>query len=97
MDSQPSWYTPDLSLATQCQQEIDRRRAVQLDQQDLQMLADKLICDWYINRELINRCLGRVRALEAQLALASAPPSRQVPSQCHFKWAREIINNISAM
>jgi hypothetical protein len=96
MDSQPSWYTPELSLATQCQQEIDRRRAVQLDQQDLQMLTDKLICDWYVQRELINRCLARIRSMEVQIALATAPPSKREPSQCHFQWARQIMNSISA-
>lgn len=84
------WFIPELSLASQCSQEIARRRAVKLTHQELQALADQLICDWYIQRNLIDRCLGRVRHLEVELALASAPPFSG-PEPCHFAWAQELL------
>jgi len=86
-----SWMIPELSLATQCHQEIDRRHAVRMSHHDLQALADKLICDWYLQRELVSRCLGRVRHLEVELALSTARPASSEPDACHYEWAREIL------
>lgn len=87
------WFIPELSLATQCSQELDRRQAVKLTHHELQALADKLICDWYIQRNLIDRCLGRVRHLEVELALANAAPFSR-PAACHHAWARELLDAV---
>jgi hypothetical protein len=87
------WFIPELSLATQCSQEIDRRRAVTLGHQELQELADRLIVDWYLQRNLIDRCLGRVRHLEVELALANAAPFSR-SAACHYEWAREVLDGV---
>lgn len=91
-----AWFIPELSLSSQAHQEVDRRQAVRLSHQELQALADRLICDWYLQRELVNRCLGRVRHLEVELALATAQPSTPEPEPCHFAWAREILGGHQA-
>jgi hypothetical protein len=90
MEPSGSWLIPELSLASQCNQEIDRRQAVRLSHQDLQALADRLICDWYLQRNLIDRCLGRVRQLEVEVALAQSEPIGE-PEPCHYAWAHEIL------
>jgi hypothetical protein len=87
-----AWFIPDLSLPTELQMEADRRAAAKLSRDELNILADKLICDWYQQRELIDRALGRVRHLEVELALAGPPvPARREPEPQHLEWARELL------
>lgn len=58
----------------EAEREMDRRDAVKLSHVDLQILADRLIVDWYNHREVVERCLARVGELEARLALAESKP-----------------------
>ena len=71
--------------------EADRRAAAQLSRDELNMLCDKLICDWYQQRELIDRLLGQVRRMQVEMALATAPPAKQEPEPQHLEWARELL------
>ena len=81
----------DLSLSRELQREQDRRAAVRLDHQELQILADKLICDWYANQAVIDRAFRRIGELQVQLALAAARPARRQPEARHFQWARDLL------
>lgn len=85
------WLIPELSLQSELEKEIDRRRAAHLDQVALHELVDRLIADWYLQRELLDRCLGRVRQLEVELVLSSATPSKRGPSDEHLAMARDIL------
>lgn len=71
--------------------EADRRAAARLNRDQLNMLCDKLICDWYQQRELIDRALGKVRHLQVELALATAPPAKRELEPHHLEWARELL------
>jgi hypothetical protein len=84
------WLVPELSLQTQLRQEMDRRAAAHLSRDALAELADKLIVDWYRHAELIDALLGRVRCMEVEMALMSAPPARREPSPEHYEWARQL-------
>ena len=83
---------PTLSLSRECQREADRRAAVRLTHHELQMLADKLICNWYQDQDMIRRCFGKIGKLEVELALATRPESiNPKPEPRHFQWARELL------
>jgi hypothetical protein len=84
------WLIPQLDLQTQLRQEVDRRTAAHLSRDELAVLADKLIVDWYHHSELIDNLLGRVRRMEVDLALRDAKPSRPEPSEEHYKWAKQL-------
>lgn len=71
--------------------EADRRAAAKLSRNELNVLCDKLICDWYQQRELIDRALGKVRHLQVEMALAAAPPAKREPEAKHLEWARELL------
>ena len=86
-----AWFIPTLSLQTELRMEGDRRAAAHLDHHSLSALADKLICDWYQQRELIDRLLGQVRHMQVELALAAAPPAKREPEDRHKQWARELL------
>lgn len=58
----------------------------------LHELADRLIVDWYRQQTLLEQCLKRVRVLEVELALASAPPARVGPDEEHLRMARELLS-----
>ena len=88
-----AWLIPDLSIAAELQQEVDRRKAAHLSRDALAALTDKLICDWYKQTDIINRLLGRVRCLEVELALSLAQPSDPEPSAEHYLWAKELRND----
>jgi hypothetical protein len=88
------WLVPQLSLATQLEQELDRRKAAKLSHHELSALADTLICKWYHNQELINRLLRRVQQLEVKTALAECKPSKAEPSVEHYKWAQDLLSLI---
>lgn len=83
--------TAELSLDRQFQREQDRRAAVRLDHQELQVLADKLICDWYANQSIIDQAFRRIGELQVQVALAAAKPSKRRPEPRHFEWARDLL------
>ena len=86
-----AWFIPTLSLPTELRMEADRRAAAHLDHHSLNALADKLICNWYQQRKLIDRLLGQVRHMQVELALASAPPAKREPEARHLEWARELL------
>lgn len=90
-----SWLTPQLDLHTQLRQEQDRRAAARLSRDELAILIDKLILDWYTHSNLIDNLLGRVRCLEVELALSSAPPASTEPSDEHYRWAAELLSGKS--
>lgn len=85
------WLVPQLSLAKQLSQEIDRRTAAKLNRYDLSILSDKLICDWYKQTEAIQRLIKQVQQLQVKLALAEAEPFKAEPSPEHLQWARELL------
>jgi hypothetical protein len=85
-----AWLTPDLSLPTQFEMEQDRRAAARMHPQQLAVKTDELIQNWYRQREMIDRLLGRVRQLEVEVALAGAPPLGG-PKQEHYEWAAEVL------
>jgi hypothetical protein len=85
------WLVPQLSLAKQLSQEIDRRMAAKLNRYDLSILSDKLICDWYKQTEAIQRLIKQVQQLQVKLALAEAEPFKAEPSPEHLQWARELL------
>lgn len=82
---------PELSLSTQAIMENDRREAVKMNLQDLQILADKLICDWYQHQAMINCYLTAIGRLEVEKMLAECSPSSTTPSPEHFQWAQELL------
>jgi hypothetical protein len=85
------WLIPSLSLSMEARQELDRRRAVRLPLHELQALADDLIVSWYEHQSVLDQALGRIRQLEVEVALASAPPAADTPSPEHYAMAREIM------
>ena len=87
-----NWLDPELSLSSEIEQEIDRRNAVRLTLQELQIVADKLIVDWYRHQHLLEQALQRVCSLEVKLMLAEARPAPREPSPEHHCWARELLN-----
>jgi hypothetical protein len=84
---------PELSLMTEAQREMDRRGAVKLPHQDLQVLADQLIIDWYTHRELVNRCLAKVQELEVRLALIDCKPSDPDSWRDYLDMAKELLGD----
>lgn len=85
------WLVPQLSLARQLSQEMDRRKVATLSRHDLFALSDKLICDWYKQTEIIQRLTKEVQQLQVKLALAEAEPFKAEPSPEHLQWARELL------
>lgn len=83
---------PDLSLPKQFEQERDRRKAAELSRDELSIIADKLIVDWYRQGEVIERLMRHVQRLEVDLMLATAEPSPPQPSGEHFQWARDLLS-----
>lgn len=88
------WLVPQLSLATQLEQELDRRKAAKLSHDELSILADTLICKWYLNQELISRLLRQVQHLQVKIALSDARPSNPEPSAEHYQWAQDLLSLI---
>lgn len=83
---------PQLSLMSEAEQELDRRRAARLPLIELQILADRLICDWYRYEQLYNCAMRRVAALEVELALSKVPDrqGQNAPTAEHYQWAQEL-------
>lgn len=86
-----SWLDPALSLPSELEQERDRRNAVKLSLQELQVVADKLICDWYRHQTMLAQALRQVSILEVKLMLAEAKPAPREPSPDHLRMARELL------
>lgn len=82
---------PELSLSVQLEQEMDRRAAARMSRDQLHEKMDELIQSWYLQHELINRLLGRVRMLEVQAALGEPVPARRSPEERHVQWAKELM------
>jgi hypothetical protein len=95
---EPSWMVPQLSLMSEAHKELDRRRAARLPLIDLQIVADRLICDWYRYEQLFNCAMRRVAALEVELALSKVPDrqGRNEPTGEHYQWAREVQAQIAS-
>jgi len=89
------WLVPHLSLATQLEQELDRRKAAKLSHHELSVLVDTLICKWYHNQELISRLLRQVQQLQVKAALAEAKPSNPEPSAEHYQWAQDLLSLVN--
>ena len=87
-----SWVNPALSLPSQLQQEMDRRRAARATRDELSVLTDKLLRDWYRHAAVIAAAAQRIASLELQLMLAQAEPSRPEPEPRHLQWARELLS-----
>lgn len=94
LDSCGKWFIPEPSLTAQFEREFDRRKAAALGRDDLNILADKLIVDWYQHEAAINLLLARVRHLEVELVLSRANPSRREPDARHIEMAREVISEL---
>lgn len=87
-----SWLTAQPEPHTQLRQEQDRRAAAKLSRDELSILADKLIVDWYTHSTLIDSLLRRVRCLEVEVALSmvqsTQPPSTAQPSPLAYELLR---------
>jgi hypothetical protein len=68
------WLVPQLDLQTQLRLEVDRRTAAKLSRDELSVLVDKLIVDWYHRSALVDNLLGRIRSMEVELALLMVEP-----------------------
>lgn len=88
---------PQLSLMSEAHKELDRRRAARLPLIDLQILVDRLICDWYRYEQLYDCAMRRVAALEVELALSKVPDrqGKNDPTGEHYEWAREVRGQIA--
>lgn len=86
-----SWVNPDLSLPSQLEREMDRRRAARATRDELSILADKLLLDWYRHETVIAAAAKRIASLELQLMLAQSQPARPEPAPRHLQWARELL------
>jgi hypothetical protein len=84
------WLIPTLSLQTELSQERARRAAARMGRDQLAVVADEMIQKWFLQQELINRLLGRVRELEVMVALKDAPPFGP-PRAEHHQWAAELL------
>lgn len=85
------WLIPQLSLCMEAQQELDRRTAARMDRDQLHALADELIVSWHEHNAVLNQCLGRIRQLEVELALAGAPRWQETPSEEHLRMAQQLL------
>lgn len=94
MDVFSNWLDPELSLSSEIHQEHDRRAAVRLDHQQLQVLTDHLIVQCYRQQNLLNQLFRRVQLLEVEVVLAAAPPAPREPEQRHLEWAKELLAQV---
>ncbi len=85
-----AWLSGELTLASQLHQEVDRRAAAQLSRDDLSILADRLIVEWYRHSAMLDSLLGKVRHLQVELALSRATPFPSEPTPEHYRWAKEL-------
>lgn len=95
LESCGKWFIPEPSLTAQLEREMDRHKARRLEREEIGVLADKLIIDWYQHEATINLLLGRVRQLEVELVLASNKPSKKGISEEHLEMARSLFQGDS--
>ena len=86
-----SWLRSTLNLESELSLERDRRAAARLTRDELQILADKLICDAYNTHNLLAQAIARVTSLEVELMLAKAQPSKPEPGPQHWQWAKQLL------
>jgi len=94
-----SWVNPVLSLPSQLEREMDRRRAARATHEELNILVDKLLLDWYRHEAVISAAAKRIANLELQLMLAQADAQLQVPGKNepeprHLQWAQELLSRL---
>lgn len=75
---------------------MDRRRAARATHEELNMLVDKLLLDWYRHEAVIAAAAKRIANLELQLMLTQTDMQLQVPGNNkpeprHLQWARELL------
>lgn len=90
MDDAMAWLTGELSLPSQLHQEMDRRAAAKLSRDELSILVDRLITDWYRHTTTIDALLGKVRHLQVEVALSSGVQGIPPPSPEHYELAKEL-------
>lgn len=88
------WKIPELSLERQLSRALDRRNAAHLCRDQLNIVADGLICQAYDQQVLIDSLLGRVRQLEVELVLARDAQPWQPPGDHHHRWARDVLADL---
>jgi hypothetical protein len=88
------WLVPQLDLQTQLRLELDRRTAAKLSRDELSVLVDKLIVDWYHRSALLDNLLGRIRSMEVEMALLMAKPSPAAPTEEHYEWAADLLRDL---
>ena len=89
-DDSMAWLTGELSLPSQLHQEMDRRTAAKLSRDDLSILVDRLITDWYRHTATIDALLGKVRHLQVEVALSSSVQGVPPPSPEHYEMVKEL-------
>lgn len=89
-DDDMAWLTRELSLPSQLHQEIDRRAAAKLSRDDLSILVDRLITDWYRHTTTIDALLGKVRHLQVEVAISRDVQGVPPPSPEHYEMAKEL-------
>lgn len=89
-DDNTAWLTGELSLPSQLHQETDRRAAAKLSRDELSILVDRLITDWYRHTTTIDALLGKVRHLQVEVALSSGVQGVPPPSPEHYEIAKEL-------
>jgi uncharacterized tellurite resistance protein B-like protein len=94
MDCSAQWLIPEISLETEARQEMDCVALRNLPRHELLARGDQLIRDWYKQREIIDRALGRVRHLEVALVLAQMVPADGHVSEVHLEMARELMDEM---
>ena len=85
-----AWLTGELSLPSQLHQEMDRRAAAKLSRDELSILVDRLITEWYRHTTTIDALLGKVRHLQVELALSSGIQGIPSPSAEHYEMAKQL-------
>ena len=71
---------------------MDRRRAARSTRDELCVLADKLLLDWYRHEAVIAAAAKRIASLEVELMLAQSKPAKPEPESHHIQWARELLS-----
>lgn len=89
-----NWLTPQLSLSVELQQEKDRRAVPQLQRDDLEVITDRLITDWYRHQALVASCLKRIASLEVELTLAQHQQPIRPPQPSHQQMARDLLRRL---
>jgi len=90
-----AWLVGELSLPSQLHQEMDRRAAAKLSRDELSILVDRLITEWYRHTTTIDALLGKVRHLQVELALSSGVQGIPPPSAEHYEMAKQLGSSLN--